>query len=131
MKLFNWKKTEEQKEIEKREAFEKNLKILEPLYEEINEILLNRNLYNVATLNTKLDLMFIKKIRLPYFNDKYNYMLKCEITAVKDGKLWEAFFEIDTKDYFINYVTQCRDKFLKIYNQMPIFGFKIVKDGDD
>lgn len=36
MKLFNWGKTEEQKEIEKRESFEKNLKILEKELIEIN-----------------------------------------------------------------------------------------------
>lgn len=130
MKLFNWGKTEEQKEIEKRESFERNLKRLEPLYGEINEILSNRNLYNVATLNEKLNVYFIKKVRFPKFNDENNHLLKCEVTSVKDGRLWEAFFEIVDKDYFIKYVTDYRDNFLKIYNQLPLFGIKIVKDNE-
>lgn len=131
MKLFNWGKTEEQKEIEKQEAFEKNLKLLDKSLFELDERIKERNLYKIAMLNKHGDLFFVTNVRLPLFDDSNNRTLKVCFNMFEEGINKYYQFDVHSNNYVIEYLSQCRDRYLILKNQLKFFGFKIIKNVDD
>ncbi len=130
MKLFNWNKTKEQKELEKRESFENNLIELKKSLFELDERIKERNLYKIALLNTQGDLFFITNIKLPLFDDSNNMTLKVCFNMFEEGVDKYYQFEVYSNNRILEFLSQCRYRYITLKNQLKFFGFKIVKDDE-
>lgn len=127
MKLFNWGKTEEQKEIEKREAFENNLKLLEKDLQELNFEFKEKELFHKFLIDRDGDLFFIREFYLPTYEDVDNYYIKCLLTNKFHSMTEGGEIRVRDVNHFLDYCMTSKNRYMSLKKQFKNFGYEINK----